>query len=357
MMAWASRFAVSGFSGPGGVLEPETRHREPSAEAGVVLIVVLWVILLLSLLIGGFAFTMHVETELTSFHRKQLKAEMIARSGVEVAQRILARQASSATAGNFDARNQDWVTNQTFLVNRTIGDGVLNVTMTDEESKFPINRATPEQIRRLLDLLGVDPVDGDVIADSIADWIDPDDLHLLNGAESDYYLSLSPPYRAKNAPLDRVEELLLVRGVTRELMYGQAPEGDTNAVPWLVDLLTTTSSGRLNVNTASPLVLRALLGLDDTQLDAVLNKRNGGDGVNGTDDDQPFQSLSEFYSLLGVADRKALDQAGRLLTVQSSYFTIRSTGRVGNVTRTVRVIVRRNGDQVLPVTWQAGEAN
>ena len=331
-------------------------NRSGRTESGVVMIVVLWVILLLSLLIGGFAFTMHVETELTSFHRKQLKAELIARSGVEVAQRLLLRDLASATAGGFDAPNQEWVTNQTFFVDHALGEGVLNVTMKDEESKFPINRATPQQIHRLLDLLGVDPTDADVITDSIGDWIDADDLTQLNGAESDYYLRLTPPYRAKNAPLDRVEELLLVRGVTPELMYGQPAAGEAEAVPGLIDLLTTTTSGLLNVNTASPLVLRALLGLDETQVDAIVNKRDGGDGVTGTEDDQPFKSLAEFYTVLGAKDQTVIQQLGQLLTVQSTFFSIRSTGRVGNVKRVIRVIVRRANNQVLPVVWQAEES-
>ena len=42
-------------------------------------------------------------------------------------------------------------------------------------------------------------------------------------------------------------------------------------------------------------MLKAYLGLDDLQVEAVLNLRHGGDGVAGTDDDQPFQSLAESF--------------------------------------------------------------
>ena len=52
------------------------------------------------------------------------------------------------------------------------------------------------------------------------DWRDPDDFYRLNGAENDYYHSLSEPYECKNGDLDTIEELLLVRGVTTELYYG-----------------------------------------------------------------------------------------------------------------------------------------
>jgi len=64
----------------------------------------------------------------------------------------------------------------------------------------------------------------DDIANAIIDWIDPDDSPRPNGAETDYYSSLSPPYQAKNNYLDSLDELLLVRGVTPQLLYG----GDRN---------------------------------------------------------------------------------------------------------------------------------
>jgi type II secretory pathway component PulK len=58
------------------------------------------------------------------------------------------------------------------------------------------------------------------VADAIIDWIDPDDEPRANGAESQYYSGLSPSYRCKNGPLDSIEELLLVRGVTPEMLFG-----------------------------------------------------------------------------------------------------------------------------------------
>jgi type II secretory pathway component PulK len=60
----------------------------------------------------------------------------------------------------------------------------------------------------------------DDVADAIVDWIDPDDDARTNGAENSYYMGLSPPYQCKNGPLDSIEELLYVRGVTPELLFG-----------------------------------------------------------------------------------------------------------------------------------------
>src|SRR5262249_54791562 len=62
------------------------------------------------------------------------------------------------------------------------------------------------------------------IADAIVDWVDADDDARANGEESAYYGSLSSPYQAKNGPLNSLDELLLVKGVTPYLLYG----GDKN---------------------------------------------------------------------------------------------------------------------------------
>jgi len=330
-----------------------SRRGRRGGERGVAMVIVMWIILVLSLMIGGFAFTMHVETQVASFNRKQLKAEMLARSGVELARMQLILDTASATEGAFDALNQQWATNELLYVNHELGDGIINVTVTDEEGKMPINQAAPEQLKRLLDLLAVDPADADAIADSVQDWIDDNDTHRLNGAEDEYYLSLVPPYRAKNAPLDRVEELLLVRGMTPEILYGQpAQHEDEEAIPGLLQFITTTSAGQVNVNTATREVLQAFLGLDDIQADAVVNRRDGGDGITGTEDDQPFQSVDEFTALLGNVEQGARERMRQALTVKSSFFRIQSTGEVGGVRRKVTVIVQRQGAVVTVVSWQ-----
>lgn len=261
-----------------------------SREKGVAMVLVLWVIMVLSLLISGFAFRMQVETQVASFSRKELKAEMLARSGIEVARMQLILHAKSAESG-FEALNQEWATNETLYVDHELGDGTFTVKVTDEESKLPINRMTQDQLKLLMEAVGVDPSDEDVIVDSILDWIDGDDLTHLNGAESDYYQQLDPPYRAKNGPLDRVQELLLIRGVTKEIYDGASGEQDDQGQQGLKDLCTTMSSGLVNVNTASALVLETILGLDDEHVSLAITRRNGPDGISGTDDDQPFHTI------------------------------------------------------------------
>lgn len=68
----------------------------------------------------------------------------------------------------------------------------------------------------LMSLPGMD----ESIADAILDWIDEDTEPRPFGCEDEYYATLPSPYTAANGPLQSVEELLLVRGVTTQLMFG-----------------------------------------------------------------------------------------------------------------------------------------
>src|SRR4029078_5391715 len=57
-------------------------------------------------------------------------------------------------------------------------------------------------------------------ADAILDWIDADSQARAMGAETVYYAGIEPGYAPRNGLPDCLEELLLVKGVTRELLFG-----------------------------------------------------------------------------------------------------------------------------------------
>jgi type II secretory pathway component PulK len=147
-----------------------------------------------------------------------------------------------------------------------VDPGRLSYRLTDESGRLNVNRATREVLDRLFQEAGVEKSARDVILDSIQDWRDPNEEHRLNGAESDYYLGLPAPYRSKNADFASVDELLQVRGVTRELLYGR-PDA-----PGLAEHLTVFGTGAVNVNTASPVVLRAL-GFAPAEVETLVGRR------------------------------------------------------------------------------------
>jgi type II secretory pathway component PulK len=113
--------------------------------------------------------------------------------------------------------------------------------------------------------------------DAIIDWIDSNEQQRPAGCENEYYLGLSPPYRCKNAPLDSLEEMLLVRGVTPQLLYGNdknrngmldADEADDGAgvLGWSA-FLTVYSREK---NLASDGLAR--INLNETDLAAIFEK-------------------------------------------------------------------------------------
>ena len=74
------------------------------------------------------------------------------------------------------------------------------------------------------------------IADSILDFIDADDDPRDEGAESQVYTGLDPPYSPKNGPLDNLEELLLVRtpygnSITPPMLFGVDANRNGSADP------------------------------------------------------------------------------------------------------------------------------
>ena len=172
-----------------------------------------------------------------------------------------------------------------------------------------INTADGPILQQALTVIGADATDIPIISDSIQDWIDRDDNPRINGAESDYYQSLNPPYMAKNGPIDDLSELLLVRGIRdNPEIYSsdydniQRLDQFGNPLPphqyaaHLVDIFTPLSTGRININTASPLVLQTIPGVDAGIAEQIVRIRAGPDGVDGTEDDTPFANVSELAS-------------------------------------------------------------
>jgi type II secretory pathway component PulK len=106
-------------------------------------------------------------------------------------------------------------------------DGRIRFGITDEASKLNINTARPEQLLALFQPvvvnLGFEVTYAQDLVDALIDWRDPDDdpTNEERPAESNYYRSLRPPYRAKNGPFETVEELLMVRGFDGRILFGE----------------------------------------------------------------------------------------------------------------------------------------
>jgi len=371
-----------------------------TSPRGFALIIVLTIIFVLAILAGGFAYSMKVESRLAANAHNESELEWMGRSGVELARYVLDQ---SARAGaRYTSLNQIWAggpgdaqeTNSPLVgINLRawpLGEGVISVQIVDLERKLNINRIASlpplqgggqELLTRALTLMEVDASDSSVIVDSILDWRDPDDATRLSGAESDFYLGLDPPYFAKNGAIDDLAELLLVNGVTPEIYWGpRAPAhraqlvsgssgrrrgraADLRPTPsiGLVDLFTPLSSGAVNINTAPLPVLQVALGVTDDLAANIIRARSGLDGVEGTEDDTPFQTTS----LGAVPGLEAMQPGARApLTTMSTHFEVTVNIRLGRSQRQCQAILARNipglgpgmpgegGVRVLQFSWK-----
>lgn len=340
-------------------------------SAGIALLIVMCAIFVLSILAAGLAYSMKVESKLAVSTDNNQRLVWLGRSGVELARWVLAQEAAMQP---YDSLNQIWAggsgsmseTNSALagidLSSYQIGDGTVSVKIIDLERFANINTpGTP--IQQALTLMGVDASQISVVSDSIQDWVQAGDAPRIAGAKTDYYLGLNPPYNCKNAPMDDLSELLLVKGIWdhpeiywggsvtnhpgasfhHKLGFGNA--GEAPNYPFgLVDLFTPFSSGKININTAGADVLQLLPGVDANTAASILKYRAGPDGADGTADDTPFQNPNQLTAA-GV-NPAAAGQMGRLCDVRSSTFEVTVTARIGANTRDFNAILYRNGRTV-----------
>jgi general secretion pathway protein K len=351
----------------------------PSTSRGIALIIVMIAIFVLSILIGAFAYSMKVETRLAMNSNHEEALIWLGRSGVERARWILAQ--SPPPGEPYDSLNQKWAggpggmnsSNSPLadisLEDYQIGDGIIRkITIVDLEQKFNINLADEAVLQQALTLVGVDAGEIPAISSAILDWIDPDENTHLNGAESDYYQTLDPPYYAKNKPIDDLLELLQVRGITPDMYWGSASTNHTPAGARHVDrhgrlteqpsypvgleeIFTPLSSGKININTASATTLQTIPLIDANAAAEIVKLRAGPDGADGTDDDTPFHNIGEVAM---AVNPQLMQQLTRYGDVHSRTFKVQVDVEISGYKRTFYAVLGRNSPrdvQVLSFYW------
>jgi type II secretory pathway component PulK len=219
----------------------------PVGRAGVVLLAVLIVIVVLTLSAFLFNEAMMAEYKVTDSFKKVIQARALAESGVDYAAAILSNSDTFTNTLNSNPYNNPQVfqgisvrddseagSKGRFNIIAPLGpddapsDSLpYRFGVTDESGKINLNALMKLDSSGQLLYNMLSPTNGpglpnmtEDIVNSILDWLDADDNPRENGAESETYGAMTPPYRAKNGPLDSLEELLLVKGVTPQLLFG-----------------------------------------------------------------------------------------------------------------------------------------
>ncbi len=185
-----------------------------SGKKGLVLVAVLWVIMVLIVIAAAVGRDSRLDMKVCVVRMDEFRCKWACRAGIERAVAVL----------NDDLRGSDsltdlWSENDADFNDVKFGECIFTVRVVDEASKLNINTVSRKQLLRL-EREGMT----EEIADAILDWRDNNDEPRGGGAEAGYYENLRYRYRIRNGRFRTIRELLMVKGITEEMLYGE----DTN---------------------------------------------------------------------------------------------------------------------------------
>lgn len=326
------------------------RSRLPRArQRGVALITVLLIVALAATAAASMTGRHQFDVRRTSNRLALAQAHQVALGGEAWARGLLARdrrgeargaeqdqQAGETSAGGQeagDSRNrpvevdgldENWAQD---LPPIPIEGGQVTGNIVDLQGRFNINNLVDGgtvdavAVARFERLLAQFEIEAEVVQ-AVVDWLDTNrEPGFPGGAEDNYYLTRDQPYLTANRLSVTASELRLVRGIDAEAWRRLAPH--------VVALPTTTG---INVNTASPEVLRTVLpDIDEAAAEQLAE----------TAAEQPFLSISSFRGH-SLVPRGSSEAGNERLVVASRYFRVRTDVLLGPIEYTLYSWLARN---------------
>lgn len=264
--------------------------RNRDRREGLALVAVLWLVVMLTVMVTVMGKSARLDNRVTLSSCEQLRCRWACRAALETAIGLLK---DDTRAG--DGLGDLWSDNTEDCEDVALEGCTFTVTVVDESGKLNVNTATKEQLLALPEMT-------DDVAEAILDWRDGDDTVRPRGAEGGAYNNLQPGYVIRNGPLRTIRELLLVKGVTEELFYGEdvnrngrlddnerdgelrwpSDDGDEELDKGWIDFLTCYSytmnkdaegTARTNINSADEATLQQSLGLTKGQAKWIVENR------------------------------------------------------------------------------------
>jgi general secretion pathway protein K len=272
-------------------------------QAGVAFILVLWLLALLTILLGSFALITRTEALQARHLFDTTQARYSAEAGIN---RAVWQMATPDPQVRWvpDGRPYEF----------EFEGAALKVEVTDESGLIDLNAADTLTLSNLFLSQGVEQPQADALADAILDWRDTDDLVSPNGAEDADYEAEGYDYGAKDAPFDTVSEVQQVMGMTLELFAKVAPA-------------LTIYSGQPTPNPAfAPQeVLRSLIGMNDALAEQVIAARHAWDPMSGL----PPPLLPDGTPLMAQGGSGTYSIAARATLPNGAWTELEATVRLG----------------------------
>jgi general secretion pathway protein K len=282
---------------------------------GSALLTVLWLTAALSAIGIAVASNVRSETERTTTSMDDVKAYFAARGAIQ------------RTSMRF-FWGPDYYAPGTPAVDVNFPEAEVHVDIIPETSKLNVNYVEPEILLRLLIALGEPPAAAEELAAAILDWrtpVTPDHPSLFDS----FYLAQSPSFLARHTSLQQNEELLLIKGMTSDLYFGDSLRGR----PGLRECLSVYGTGStVNVNGAQAATMVAV-GLSPEEAAAVVRRRT----------ERPILGAEDIAEI-----QQALGPVGQHLSlVRQTIFTLRATarlrtpdGKLSDMRRTAAALVK-----------------
>lgn len=295
-------------------------YRRSSYESGIALITVLLVLAVVTVALTAMSSDRQLDNRRTENQLRTAQAwEYV--YGLEA---WTARQLKLDTEKNkYDSDADLW--NKPLAKKRT-PEGSMEADIIDLQGKINLNNLLlddkpseldSQRMKRLFTLLDIKPE----LVDAMLDWIDTDsEIRYPNGAEDETYSRLSPPYRTSNTPFADVSELLKVQGFTQETYKKLLPH-----------IYVANSYELLNVNSASPVVLRCLAdNITKNQAESIF-KAHG----------KPFEKVEDFLKDEALSE---ISIDPKTISVTSHQFLLSGQIHMGNTDLLFRTQLMRDKD-------------
>jgi len=300
-------------------------NAQKGINKGLALVAVLWMVVVMTAIVAVMSQTSRLNMKVATAATDELRCKWACRAGTENAIAILAEDLRTS-----DSLDDLWSDNDEDFNDVPLERCVYSVRVLDEAGRLNVNVATKDQLMAL-------PYMEEDIADAILDWRDTNDDLQAEGAEAGYYENVDFPYTIRNGPIRTIRELLCVKGVTAELLYGEDTnlngqldynEMDGELSPpfdngddyldegWIAYLTcysfetNTDAEGnqRININQANERQLESQLGISSSQARWIVQNR--GSGYKSTADllDEKSPEKSQGSSGGGQNNAEPLDR-------------------------------------------------
>jgi general secretion pathway protein K len=331
-----------------------------SGEKGVALLLVVSVVSLLTVIILQFNKNMRFNLDEAWAFKDRQQLSSIAESGIDLAIAVLH---TDSYDNDYDSMHDSWAKIGETPIKGFDRGAQLTLTIIDLSGRFQLNSLVTsaaaggaqdtntnlsadqakEIFLRLL-LSGDFAIENDMqaneIVDSIVDWMDSDDKESTYGAEEGYYESLDPPYSPRNDLMELPNELLAIKGITSELLYGNDEKKG------LADYISVYGdNGTMNLNTADQLLIQAF----DDRIDAekavlLVEFRENEDNAELLGEQSWYRSVSGWPGDIELSDKVAV--------TTSSFFMIKAEASQGNKVLTMDAYLKRSGKEKMEILYR-----